>query len=349
MEVQQSIKSLWNHLGSFWGDFQNKDRIEYFWSALASGIQTTYDYLIDIQKSRSFDYANMWINISPELYTIVVSGLTQNIYAGSGIFTYPIEEWIYSIPTLTQKYKTSTTTVNKTYTEGLDYYVSGYNSLVWTNISGIQYDNRYPNDERLEVFASQVLQINPIIMNTWGRALDFRRDYITQYATYKNSNSFESRLLHIKYLLWALTYKSLNPPSVKNLRDAYGIVRGMPFAYNSGVINNSLQLDSSYIVTVDDDTYYLPSGLVPLSTGSVLAKFDLLASGLDLYDYQKYPNQIATLSGINMFNQNNTLRYTLSTAVQNISGYNSDFLDSYMTRLLPAQQQFYVGTQLWKE
>ena len=148
--------------------------------------------------------------------------------------------------------------------------------------------------------------------------------------------------------MWALTYKALHPPSVKNLKDAYGIVRGMPFAYNSGVINNSLQLDSSYIVTVDDDTYYLPSGLIPLSTGSVVAKFDLLASGLELYDYQKYPDRIATLSGINMFNQNNTLRYTLSTAVQNISGYNAEFLDSYMTRLLPVQQQFYVGPSLWK-
>lgn len=351
MEVNTNIKSLWNYLGSFWGDFQDKERIEYFWSALASGIQTMYQYAIEIQKSKSFDYLNPNIEIGPEFYTIVASGLTANVYMGSGIFTYPVEEWIYSIPTLSQKYKTSTLDFSKTYTEGVDYYVSGYNSIVWTNVSGISYDARYPALELLQVYAPTVKQINPVLMNVWARALDFRREYITKYATYRSGESFEERLSHIKYLIWALTYKLLQPPSIKTLRDSYGIARGVPFAYNSGTLNFTTQANSSTIVTVSGlevDTYYLPSGLTPLPINSVIGQFDLIASGVNLYDYQLYPAQITALAGINAFNQNNTLRYVLSTAVQNISGYDSDFLDTYMDRILPAQQQFYIGTTLWR-
>jgi len=135
-----------------------------------------------------------------------------------------------------------------------------------------------------------------------------------------------------------LVTKQLEHPTIATIQNALSIAHGLPFAYNAGIITYTHN-GNTYTVTVGEDVYYLPSGLVPIASGTVVEKFDPLVSGIYVWDYYNNPT-IVNLNS-NMLTKYNTV------IVQNtISGleYNAEFYEDYRDKLLPIQlHKVFIG------
>lgn len=328
------VNQFWQHLGSSWDNFQDKPTVETFWSALASGIGRLTDQVFDIQLSRPLKYMPSTIDSGPYEFYLVWSGQSAadlNVtISNSGTFEFATDDWVYSIPSIKYQYLYNGVTYSGIYRENIDYTISGMSSIVWGNSYPAR-DKRFPLTSALLGYAPNVYRVNPILMNTWARFCGFDLKYLSSYNTYGNSQ-YE----HLKMMIWGLVYKQLQSPNIKTLKDAYGIARGLPFAYESGLLSYTYA-GGHYNVSVGASTYIFPSGLIPIGSGLV-DKFTIICSGFALDDYYSNPTKILTKA--NQFNKRNTLVYTLGAA----SGlsYSTDFASYYIDRIMPTQAQYYI-------
>ena len=330
------VTQFWQHIGSSWNEFQDKHTVEVFWSALASGISRLSDQVFDVQLSRPLRYMPSTINTGPNLFYMVWSGqssadvnvtLTPTL---SGTFEIGIDDWVYSIPTIKYEYLYNGVTYSGVYQEGIHYTISGMSSLVWGNTFPAK-DKRFPLTSVLLGYAPNVYRINPILMNTWARFCGFDYKYLSSYNTFGN-NQYD----HLRMMIWGLTYKQMNAPSIQTLKDAFGIARGLPFAYESGLLSY-VYSSGHYNVSAGGYTYVFPSGLTPVASG-LISKFSILCSGYSLDDY--YSNAAKITSKTNPFSRRNTVVYTLGAA----SGlsYSSEFFTNYMDKIMPSQIQYFI-------
>jgi hypothetical protein len=168
-------------------------------------------------------------------------------------------------------------------------------------------------------------------MDTWARFCGFTYDDYASYIAYGNDS-----YLHLKMLIWALTYKQMSAPSIKNLSDAFAISRGMPFAYTSGLVSNTYDTDH-YVSAIGDYTYTLTSGMTPLTDGTAVSQFDVIASGIALYTYKSNPDLVNQYA--NVYNRNNTIVYKVSGSAG--SNYTESFHSDYVNKLAPTQIAWY--------
>ena len=333
------VTRLWDVLGSFWENFEDKPVVESFWYGLASGIDAVHQLNLETQKSRSLEYMSPTIDCGPETYFLVYSGITTDLtedltvelLASGGMFSYQVDDWTYSIPEITSIYKYQGTTYSDTYYEDTDYTLSGMNHIIWGNTPPV-YDLRFGTKGVLVGYARHVYRLNPVLMNVWARNCGFTYDDFASYSTYGNV-SYD----HLKMLVWALITNRMRGPSIKTLKDAFGISRGMPFAYNAGELTSATVGDHK-VITIGTDSYTLPSGMVPIPNGTV-AKFDIIASGLNLWDYVTNSGLVNGYS--NSYNRRNTLVYQVDSTVSGLS-YSHDFHDAYVSGLMPVQLQHFI-------
>ena len=330
---------IWNSLGTAWENFQNKPIIEALWSGLAVASDTVNNYVLEIQKSRSLLYMNPLLDLGPETFTIIFSGLATDvnvtpIYDGQHLFSYEVGSWTYSIPQITTNYKYLGVAYSHTYNEGIDYTISGLNYIVWNETPPAS-DVRNSTDNVLYGYVPHMYLINPVLMEVWARFCGLQYSDFVQYNTFG-----QSAFTHLKMLIWALVYKQTQAPSIKTLRDALAISRGMPFTYTSG-ITSSVNSGSYYTVTVGTNQYVLPPGLLPIADGTVVAQFDVIAEGVDLYDNATSPAIVNSYA--NVYNANNTLVYDIGNAASTLS-YSSAFANTYMAKLWPIQLQVILQT-----
>lgn len=329
------VTQFWKHIGSSWNDFQDKHTVEAFWSALSSGISRLSDQVFDVQLSRPLRYMPSTLDTGPNLFYMVWSGQTNSdinvTLTTSGTFEIGLEDWVYSIPTIKYEYLYNGVTYSGVYQEGVHYTISGMSSLVWGNTYPTR-DRRFPLTSALVGYAPNVYRINPILMNTWGRFCGFDYRYLSSYSVFGNN-----RYNHLKMLIWGLTYKQMQAPSIKTLKDAFGMARGLPFAYESGLLSY-VYSSGHYNVSAGGYTYTFPSGLTPVPSG-VIDKFSILCSGYSLDDYFSNPSVIVART--TPFNRRSTLVYTLGAA----SGlsYSSEFFNAYMNKITPSQIQYYIN------
>jgi hypothetical protein len=468
------ITQIWDYIGSAWNNFQDKELVENFWAALASGNQYVFSHVSNVQFSRTIDYMYPTFDYGPETFIIVYSGLTtdltvspivngqeqvlnggfetntsgwisygsvpfvrSNTYAHTGTwsiklpannssagakysfggsqlpsstltawfklgslpstgqagsigllavdendmivamslaavnttawqkvtiysqlpnirglivysltavdvyvddvslqrtgyFEYALPEYTYSVPTITYKYTYNGVVYTGTYTENVDYLISSeLNSLIW--IGTIIPDRRYSDKRVLIGTADHVYRINPVLGDVWSRQCGFKIQ--TMYPSYGSFG--QEKYTHLKQLIWSLDFYQQQAPSIYTLRNAYGIARGLPFAYESGIMSYTT-VGGLYNVTIGGDTFIFPSGVRPGPIG-YYDKFEVLASGLELYDYISNPSLINTYT--NPYTRRSTLIYDLDASLSGIS-FSQDFLDTYMAKIIPEQIQY---------
>lgn len=114
--------------------------------------------------------------------------------------------------------------------------------------------------------------------------------------------------------------------------------RGVPFAYHNGTIDNingqtiTIQVSG---ITNTYDTYVLPSGVtLPYTINDTVNRFDLLASGIHLYDNVNNSNFISQLDDVNAFNIQSRIQFTYDTSLKNLD-YHSNFHNRYIKNLVP--------------
>lgn len=310
-----NVADFWDYLGTAWHEFENKALIETFWSALASGVGYINTSLMDAQKSRSLEYMPATLNDGPEWYTITYSGVNANVYYPTpDIFHFELPSWTYEMPYLISGMDT-------VYYEGDDYTISGLNTLVW--------GRPWPSPTfgySFKVKAPIVNRINPHLMSVYSKLIDLSLEEFDKYNTW-GRDKYE----HLKYFIWALVYKQTQPPTIKNLTDALGISKGAPFAYASGIM---IPL-SSTLIKVGDYTYTIPAGLQQLYSGMAVEQFDLLCSGIELYDYISAPDLVTDYAE-SKYNKRNTIVYSLSAAVKTL-GHSDEFHSVYISGMFPCQ------------
>ena len=327
MIVTRNSQNIWNSLSDAWRSLEGRETIEGVWDTTSSGIDCLMQHAMDAQNSRAFEHMPSKIDDGPLEFTFIVSGLEDQINVlpslTNELFRYYIDDWTISIPTMSQQYLSSGVMITHTYYEGFDYTISGMNTLRWLTIP--LWDTRYPMVEALHVVAPIVYRINPVLMNTWARALDFDYDVFTSYDIYGNE-----QYMHLKYLIWALTYKRLQWPTLQNLQDGLSIAAGAPFAYNPGTV-----VYTGTGMTIGNDTYIIPGGMTRIADGTVVNKFDVLTEAIKLDDYYSNPGIIQTSIGTNALNQFRTVFIDLTLA--SLFDYNVDFFSYYRDTIIPIQ------------
>lgn len=333
MIYERKPQDIWQYIGSAWDKFEDKATIENFWTAIGSGIDRMSDYLYEIQKDRSLPFLTELIDSGPVTIDVIYSGINQNTITVNNSFEYPLEMWTVSVPYLYQSYQYGTISGLNIYIENTDYTISGYNYLFWKSTSQPKPDPRFRTSLMMHLYAPTVYRLNPILMNTWARLLGLRMYQFTNYSIFQTSSTLATQARHLKYFIWALNYFKSRVPTIKNLKLAYGVARGMPFAYTSGYT-----IVSGQVVTCGGFIYTLPSGLIPIPSGTWMNQFDLLASGLNLWDNFNNPSLLRSYS--NSLNAGNTLVFQLTSAVKNLS-FDRVFFNTYMSGIIPSQIQYF--------
>jgi hypothetical protein len=338
INVTRDITGLWSFMGDGWANMNGSDIIETAWTALASGVDYVMISVMDAQNSRSLFYMPPLVENGQQTFTLLVSGLTTNTLPSDigGIFKYYLNNWTLSIPSLIQTYKWNASGITNTYYENVDYTISGLNTLVW--LTTPNWDQRYyPAAEVLTVYAPSIQVINPVLMNTWARALGIGISDFNQYNTYTDGST-TNVYKHLKYLIWALTYERLALPTVNNLTNGLAIAVGYPFAYCSGIVSYQPPMNGQTILQIGGytDTYYIPSGITPIASGIWVNQFDILVPDAYLYDY--YSNSGLVTQYSNVLTKYHTLVF--QAAQLNNFGYSSSFFNDYKDSLLPVHYYF---------
>lgn len=329
--MDNRTKELWSLLGSAWEKFQNRDVILNTWQSMLNASDRMLDNVLQVQKSRSLAYLTPLVEHGPEEYTIVHSGLldTNTYPVISGLFSFYVGEYTESIPTLNVTYWYNGIKYTASYIENIDYLVSGYSHIIWTGAPPL-WDTRYSGISTTTLYASSVKRYNPLLMGLFARMVGLDLNTFKLYNTYGNS-----LYTHLKYMIWALFYYQMSAPSIHTLENAYGIVRGLPFTYTGGNITHTL-ISGLWNVSDSSFTYILPSGMSPVPSGSYYP-FEIIASGLTLYDYTT--DSGLCFSQSNAYQMNNTIVYKYTAPDVNFS---PTYLNTYITNLMPLQLQYKV-------
>jgi len=274
----------------------------------------------------------------------VNSGITppsENTTIASYLYKIPNDFIYLTMPVLSGVYS------NITLNEGIDFkiqnlhYLKFYNNLNVYSIPGFK-----------ETFViPKALFLLPSLTNIYFKAfgeLNNPEEVIKQeaYTPYINGwltdsfNFFEKKRYyaeHLKYLSQGLTNALSKGPNFKNLTTAFCLISGMPFCYESGIVNNIWQ-DSNYnyVSISGGNTYQFP---LPLTTsvqiGEPVSRFQILASGIHLHDYVSSSGIIEQLTQINPEEFWYTLGIQRSCRTYGLSHY-QPFVDYYTNYILPA-------------
>jgi hypothetical protein len=336
--VNRNAQDLWNYLSDAWSKVVDKTNVEAEWETLSSGIERLSTFMMDVQNSRSLEYLPPIIEEGPLTYTFVCSGIEDLINVMEDptvIFKYYLDDWILTIPTMEQRYSYLASGVDHVYIEGVDYSISGMNTLYW--LRDPFWDERYTNLEVFTVSVPLVYRVNPVLLGTWARMVNIDIEKFNSYNIYK-TNTSENKYKHLKFLIWALLNKQLEKPTIKILQDGLSIALGLPFAYEGGTVEY-VYSEGIYTVTVGNEQYLIPSGFNIVASGTELDQFDLLVSGINVWDYYNNPTKIGQYT--NALTQYNTL--LIENNIENLT-YNVTFYEDYRDKLLPIHfHKIYLG------
>lgn len=318
-----TVSQIWNSLGTFWSEFENKDLIEAYWSGLLGAARLVQKDLYYITLSRTISTLPEILTSNHDFYTIYLSGQEKNIDVISGYSYYSFPPYTYFISGV--YLVTYSGTINQdVYSEQIveiDYEFgssTGHRFKI-PYVSGTGPFTYYINNSK---------RINPALFDVYGNMIGLTYDswknnyyhpFALQQGTTLNSLSssptnisgqtyIDLRLEHYKYLIWALSYYQRADYTLGNIKNAIGISAGLPFTWLSGVIS---EVTDDYI-TVNHGTnfirYYrtiIPSGYQAENfktyvVGSGVSQFEVLTSGVEVYDYYNYSGLISGLYSSNL-------------------------------------------------
>jgi len=127
--------------------------------------------------------------------------------------------------------------------------------------------------------------------------------FISGWADMAYYNKRKTYADHLWKLTYALTYVLRGTPTLTNLEQAASLFQSMPFSYYTGTVTALTSgLTDYYLTVVATDTneatvvYQIPviNHLLHAVDDSV-SQFDILCSGISIYDYQTAPLVVSGL------------------------------------------------------
>ena len=259
-----NISELWNYLGSVWGNLSLEDKafIEEIWKAYSDVIQALGDDLTSIQTNRSIHDISPVITELDNYYDIIYDTTDDDTYGHlkntfltpSGLIGYQFNDMVIDVSGVVNYHYVdeSNPWIVQTLVEGVDFVISGYNSIIFLNDPPFTNSVDYPTLNRSTIYIGKLEKINPMLFRVWGEQLAFNSDiYVdesydcwsqeTTGLTYK-----QNRAEHYRQIIRALRYWSFQVPTMKVMKHSTGIAYGLPFSYDSGIL--------SHVVTELDPT-----------------------------------------------------------------------------------------------
>ena len=308
-----ALKEIWNSLGTFWAEFENKEIIEAFWSGILSAARFLQKDLYYLSLSKTLSTLPPIIISEHDYYTLTFSGTNQNAFMISGYYNFTPPEYTYHISGLSEIIYSGVT--NTTSGQVL--------------VSGVDYDFNLDSDYRIrflyipsgtasrKIYIPYSKKINPVLTDVYGQMIGYddylwKQNYYSSYVRgygqtsgniteITDINSVEYKDWNVrnhKYFIWALSYLKRQQYTITNLKKSIGISTGLPFSWYSGIIttvgSNYIDIDHGDQFAYKYLRYYdhvLNSGgltdqtLNTYSAGDSIGQFDLLSSGIEIYDY----------------------------------------------------------------
>ena len=293
------ITQLWNYLPTVWEKMSITDRtkIEAIWQAYLDETGEMLRELYQVDLSKSLPYMPAVLAFRYDTYPIIFSGDDQNTVIISGRHNYYVPQWTFSIPTISGVVHDPVIKAQgydgQVLTEGEHYHIVDYHRLEFFTLSGIEFD---PSELYGAVYwVPERFQFNPVLFDLWLPFVGFDDNEIFSYTTTAvhsggTLNDYYWNANHYKFLAWGLWTKMRIQPTITNLETGIGIAYGLPFAYTSGIAS----LNGSYL-TIPPYTYDLSAGNIAITNGQFVNQFDLLVSGVELWDYINNYDLIASL------------------------------------------------------
>jgi hypothetical protein len=356
MTVVNDVSQLWQSLGTFWADFEDKALIEVIWEAYREVITEKYKDAYQINLSKAFKYMPEYWEQRHQFYNVIYaaedatySGLVNTVLI-SGLHTYYVPSGIFSMPSgLMNTYYQDVDNeyVTETLTEGTDFIIEDYDRITFLNNPPFTADASESNISKGSLYAPFVQLLNPVLFALFGALVDITKDQLKnkEYPAHEtgatDTDQIRLDLRHLKFMIWALHYLKRQMPTITNLRRLYGIARGVPFAYVSGLVD-SITVGAQQVVAIGAYNYYIPSGLALLvSEGDSVEQFELLVSGIDVYDW--YNNQPRILQLTQMDWQEKAILELVSDSSLDSLTYSSTFVSGLIDDVIPKHLTVYFS------
>lgn len=254
------VTEFWNALGSFWGDFEDKELINEIWWGYYHLFSGMNQKSLDLRNSIGFQNMPGVIEDRHHSFDIIYSvnspeysGLI-NAYTVSGTegfrYEYNLEPGTISIPTLEYYYYSDSGTLSslQTMTEGTDYYILDMERLRFTGSPPFTINQNQTHLNGQQLYADLIYRVNPALWGVETKKVGLDETALTdhKYNAFVSGYSYSGVLRdrvdadHFKYLVWALQEGVGRKPTLTNIDHLYGLLRGLPFAHNSGVLSSGI-------------------------------------------------------------------------------------------------------------
>jgi len=361
------VQLFWNALGSFWGDFEDKALIEQVWQGYFNVVSGMNQKSLDLRNSLAFrnlpavledkheTFDVIYEVSNPEYSGVITSYLTSG--AEGNRYEYNLTPGTASIPTLTYYYYSDSGTLSakQTLTEGTDYYIQDMERLRFASSPPFTSNENQTHFSGNQLFAETVYRVNPALWGIEATRAGLNEIMLTDsiYNAFVGgySSSGAARDLvdteHFKYLVWGIQEALGRKPTVGNIQHLYELVRGLPFAHNSGYYNGKTITGNTHDYTIES-----PSGdrdlykYTYLQSGEAVSQFQVLISGTHVYDFV---NNYALISGLTDFDVEKSRHIVISdtdvSSSHDISefSYDSDLLTSTMSNYIPAHLTYEIN------
>lgn len=244
----------------------------------------------------------------------LVDNVTTNSFTDNGSITpdssketpvknTAIKSYMFSLPkdfflTITKIFLGDTTL-----TEGTHYQIIKGNKirfftpLTFNDTPSIK-GGKYTLGEGLKVLPS----LDSIYFPAYGEDLDtiiasgYYKPHIKDWDSGDAIQTYKNRAEHLKNLIWGYSVFTRKAPTMSNLKTTAGLVYDYPFSYEDGTVTD---ITGRYVTISGSSvyTYDLGDGVTPaVGVSDGVNRFDILASGLNIWDYYNNPTLVSGLN-----------------------------------------------------
>lgn len=142
----------------------------------------------------------------------------------------------------------------------------------------------------------------------------YYKPHLKDWDTWGNEEKQKARAKHLKDLIWGYSVLTRRDPNTSTLKQSMALAYDYPFSYEDGEVTD---ITGRYVTIsgVRDYTYDLGDGVHPLvGVSDQVKRFDILASGINIYDYNSHPQLIESL---NTGSYTDKINETLTTEAEN--------------------------------
>lgn len=165
--ITNDVSKLWDHLGTFWPDFPDKELFENLWSSYQDLAKETQRRNSQIFLSKYFEYMPDVFEYRYETFLYNDDNLIGGDTLETG-FNY-----VFHIPTLKNLGQ------DETLESGVDYNINTDNRIVFTTEPTLN------SDDEANLYAEKIYTYNPVLWNVYADSLGMDKELI-ENETYQS-------------------------------------------------------------------------------------------------------------------------------------------------------------------